>query len=124
MRKIYVAARYDDAPTVRKWEGALIFAGHEVVSSWHRLPPAIDDEERRDRAVLFHKEIAEACTVVVNNDPRYFGSGRGGRHVEFGIALALGKDIWIIGGRENAFHHHPEVKYRNSLEELLCDISP
>lgn len=33
------------------------------------------------------------------------GRNRGGRHVEYGIALALSKDIVVVGEPENVFHN-------------------
>lgn len=50
-----------------------------------------------------------------------FGSdgGRGGRHVEFGYALALGKRLVLIGQREGIFHTMPEVLGFNSLMEFV-----
>ena len=34
---------------------------------------------------------------------------RGGRHVELGYALALGRTVVAVGPREHAFHYHPDV---------------
>lgn len=36
--------------------------------------------------------------------------GKGGRHVEHGFALGLGKRIALVGPRENIFHCHPEIE--------------
>jgi hypothetical protein len=38
-------------------------------------------------------------------------SGRGGRHVEFGAAVATGKRLIVVGHRENLFHHLPGVEF-------------
>ena len=34
---------------------------------------------------------------------------RGGRHVELGVALAVGKPVVLVGKPEHVFHSHPGV---------------
>jgi hypothetical protein len=46
-------------------------------------------------------------------------SGRGGRHVEFGYAMALGKRLIVVGHRENLFHEHPTVEFYAGQAEVL-----
>ena len=48
--------------------------------------------------------------IVSRGLPRAPLSTRGGRHAEFGIALALGKRVIVIGPRENVFHALPAVE--------------
>ena len=47
------------------------------------------------------------------------GSGRGGRHVEFGIAVAQGMYLIVVGRRENVFHHLPDVRQFDDLPSAL-----
>lgn len=47
------------------------------------------------------------------------GSGRGGRHVELGYALALDKSIWLVGRREHIFHSLPQVKHFDSWDSAF-----
>lgn len=57
---------------------------------------------------------------------------RGGRHVEFGIALGAQMDIAVIGPQENIFHHYdvrqpwqiedgvePKIKHYETLEDFI-----
>jgi hypothetical protein len=51
---------------------------------------------------------------------------RGGRHVEFGIALGQHMNIVIIGPRENIFHWYdriiggePQIRHFDTLEEFV-----
>jgi len=54
------------------------------------------------------------------SEPPDSHSKRGGRHVEFGLALAWGKRLMIVGPRENVFHCLPQVEqYANMLQ--VCD---
>jgi hypothetical protein len=50
----------------------------------------------------------------------FTGSGAtGGRHVEFGYALALGKRLALVGPRENVFHACPVVERYADWEVFL-----
>lgn len=42
--------------------------------------------------------------LVFTERPNPGGRNRGGRHVEYGIAVGQGKDIVVIGDPENVFH--------------------
>lgn len=46
-------------------------------------------------------------------------AARGGRHVEFGVAVASCKRLVVIGPRENIFHHLPRVEVFPTLGEWL-----
>ena len=46
---------------------------------------------------------------------------RGGRHVEFGYALATGKKVRVIGPEENVFHGLPGIAHYKSFDEWLSD---
>jgi hypothetical protein len=47
------------------------------------------------------------------------GGGKGGRHVEFGLAVAAGKRLVVIGPRENVFHCLPGVSVVTDIEALI-----
>lgn len=51
-------------------------------------------------------DVRDADALVFWSMPHQHGWGAGGRHVEYGYALALNKPIVIVGQRENLFHHH------------------
>ena len=118
-RRIYVAARYLAAPLMRKWKDELEARGHTVTSRWLEGKVAQNDDERMQYASEDIEDIKRACTLVVHNNPKYFGTGWGGRHVEYGLAIAWGKDVFIVGGRENIFHHLEGVRLFGTFEELV-----
>lgn len=62
--------------------------------------------------------LAADC-VVSFTEPKDTSSRRGGRHVEFGGALALGKRLIVIGHRENIFHCLPQVEFFGCWEDAL-----
>ncbi|HXT99649.1 MAG TPA: hypothetical protein VN903_01565, partial [Polyangia bacterium] len=99
--KIYLAAHYD-----RRWQmlavaSTLEHAGHEVTSRW------IAGGRGADPAVIPAVEalvdLGHAdCLVAFTEEPSR-DTGRadsGDRHVEFGIALAAGKRLCVVGPRE------------------------
>ena len=80
-------------------------------SDVYRQQAAIRDEEdvrRADQLIL----LAELPGINVP----------GGKHVETGIAIALGKKIHVIGRRENIFHWHPLIDFYSTIEEFLNAI--
>lgn len=46
-------------------------------------------------------------------------ASRGGRHVEFGMAIALGKRAIVVGSQENVFHLLPGVEVYATWEACL-----
>jgi hypothetical protein len=124
--KLYLAARYSSKDTMRKFAEELERRGVEITSRWLQeefssdtkltdldsvdwMPYAkIDIEDiRRSTAMLFFAEDPD------NQPPR------GGRHVEFGFAIALGITIFVAGGKENLFHYLPEVKHYRTFSEFV-----
>jgi hypothetical protein len=121
--KIYLAARYD-----RRWEmlgvaSTLSRAGHEVTSRWIEggrgddpaVVPAVED--------LFDLTRAE-CLVSFTEEPTrgVAWAARGGRHVEFGVALATGKRLCIVGPRENIFHHLLAVEAFATVADIVAGL--
>jgi nucleoside 2-deoxyribosyltransferase len=130
--KIYLAARYSKRPTLQRWAEKLQELGHEIVSRWalrnsdHKLVDGLSPKAATDERIRFAEEDIEdliQCDMVVSlmEEPR--GKGRGGRHVEFGYALALHKDMVIIGPKETVFHELPQIDHFTSFEEFFANLS-
>lgn len=122
---VYIAARYDDRLEMVEWANALKAMGHEVSSRWldgsHDVANSDDDRERF--AQEDYEDVAFSEVVLVNSPRSRFGTGRGGRHVEFGIALAARHKIILIGERENVFHWlRKRVDVVGSIDEALVMI--
>ena len=86
-------------------------AGHVIVSKWIWFP---DDMPRQEMANRDIEDVAK-CDILVE----ITGSGKGGRHVEFGYALAFDKQLAIIGDREHIFHEMHRVRQFADLDEFL-----
>ena len=118
--KIYLAARYSRRDELNGYRRALEARGHVVTSRWlsgtHQLGgdglsvQAADAERERFASEDLADVMAAEVVISFTEEPRKT-NGRGGRHVEFGVAYASGKTCVVIGPRENVFHHLPGVAY-------------
>ena len=123
--KFYLAARYERHPGMRGVAAWLIGIGHTVTSRWisgaHGLEGTVGGESQHNARMA--KEdlsdiIAADCLIFFAEDPMV-GVVRGGRHVEFGYALALGKRVIVVDYRENIFHWLPQVEFYSSWPDAL-----
>ena len=123
MRTVYFAARYTRLPELNRYRGELEALGFDVTSRWLTVasrPPgdALSEEDWRTLAVIDQEDVLAADTVVCFSEDAGSG-GNGGRHVELGMALALGKQVVVVGRREHIFHRLPEVTVVESWPEAL-----
>ena len=123
--KVYLAARYPRIYELNGYADELRGAGHEVTSRWllgnHQIHRAIDLVEAATVSIPIegqpfalddYDDVARADVVVsFTEPPRTYGASRGGRHVEFGLALAWNKRVLVVGPRENVFHTLPQVEH-------------
>ena len=112
--KVYLAARWEQGPLMRQWRAALEIRGHTVTARWLDVQAsglrAIEgDEIMRENALHDFQDIKDCDLMIVYSPRSGFGSGRGGRHAELGIALGMGKPVVLVGEHENIFHWHPAV---------------
>lgn len=129
--KIYLCARYSRRNELRAVREELQRQGHTVTSRWLDTEweekdsagsSAAPPEYRHEFAVKDIEDVVAAdCLIAFTEPPR--SSGRGGRHVEFGAALALGKRLIVVGCRENLFYHHPRVEFFAETSEALDAIA-
>lgn len=126
--KIYLAARYSRHPEMQRCRDDLEALGHTVTSRWingdHKMVNdsmfSPGDENIAERfAVEDYEDLLEADCVISFTEPQRSTNSRGGRHVEFGIALGLGKHNVIVGPKENVFHYMPGLDVYDSWPEFL-----
>lgn len=125
---IYLAARYSHRERMLRVADVLTTLGHEVTSRWirgdHQITDGgLSDESQRVMRTRFATEDIEdlrraECCISFTEEPRSTLT-RGGRHVEFGAAIALGKRCIVVGPRENVFHCMPQVEVFDTLGELF-----
>jgi hypothetical protein len=132
----YLAARYQRREELCVYAQVLRSNGHIVRSRWllggHQLHAGasqldspsgfVNDTDgitmQAQPFAVDDLEDIQNSNVVISFTEKPDSGGRGGRHVEFGIALALGKKLIIIGPRENVFHCLPKVEQYTSWDEF------
>lgn len=133
MTSVYLAARYSRHPEMQGYAEQLRAVGFTITSRWingsHQvmlngepLGPEREamfesdhesmEAQRREFAQHDWDDLMAADIVVsFTEQPRTAGGSRGGRHVEFGAALAAGKRCIIVSWRENVFHCLPQCEF-------------
>jgi len=129
VRLIYLAARYSRRLELCSYRGQLEDLGHIVTARWLQGGHQIDDQGRNigvagekaveDGSPLAGKfaqddmdDVARAQVVIAFTEfPGAGGRARGGRHVELGLALAWGRDVAVVGPRENVFCWLPRIQH-------------
>jgi hypothetical protein len=111
--KIYLCARYGRRDELREYATEANRAGLHVVSRWLYLNEAdsAGPDEQARWAERDWDEIRQCDALVffAETDPLAPGAGRGGRNVEWGLALALRRMRILVGAPENCFH---QLAYR------------
>ena len=139
--KIYLASRYSRREELCLYRDELQAIGHEVTSRWlngaHQIAPdgmPLTEERERQfedmsdprgnelRQAFLREDMADVAAadllIAFTETPRAPGGGRGGRHVELGLALAWQKQIIIVGPRENLFCWHPAIEQFDSFDAI------
>lgn len=131
--KIYLAARYSRHPEMRRCREDLEALGHTVTSRWingdyQMSNDSADEDQARRFAEEDWDDLAGADCVISFTEPPRSTNSRGGRHVEFGIALGRGLDAIVVGPRENVFHCLEGVDVYETWEACLgrlkLDVTP
>lgn len=143
--KIYLAARYSRREELARYRKQLEELGHIVQARWlngaHQLTddgtPIGDKGEAlvedrfqttegarlREKFALDDWEDVNAAELVISfTEPPRSKANRGGRHVEYGIALANRSRVIVVGHRENIFHWLPVVEFYATWDDALAMI--
>jgi hypothetical protein len=114
--RVYLASRFGRRYELRKYRQDLEDLGHIVTSRW--LDASGEDPEAL--GLCAQEDLIDIVTadIIVNFTEEPRGDSRGGRHCEFGIGLALNKQLVIIGPREHAFHFLPQVECYDSWDKF------
>jgi nucleoside 2-deoxyribosyltransferase len=115
--RVYLAAPYADRERMETIARRLQSKGIEITARW-----VFGNEEGLTRPAIADMDLADvdACDTLVSfTFPRGTPSTGGGRHVEFGYALARGKTLVNIGHQENVFHHWWMVQTYPTLNDWL-----
>lgn len=122
MSKVYLAARYSRHPEMRGYRDDLEAMGHKVTARWIDCHTDVVGDFTSSFTQEFLNANPEKCGPLGQHDIddldaaewviSFTGGGlKGGRHVEFGYALATGKRLVVVGPRENVFHTLASVEH-------------
>ena len=112
--KVYIACPYPLRAYAISTMASLEARGHVVTSRWLKAPDELSDQCAREDLA----DVAAADVLLALNPACWEERGTGGRHVELGYALALGKRVVLVGKRSNIFHHHSDVRVIERVEDL------
>lgn len=107
MSAIYIAAPGPMVHEARALRSLLQASGLAVTSRW--LDAIFEDTH--EAAQMDLDDVRQADTLIALNPPSWALKGTGGRHVELGYALALGKRVLLFGARTNVFHYQAGVQF-------------
>lgn len=147
--RIYLAARYSRRLELCDYRDHLRALGHTVQAVWldgkHQLSnegvPIGDhgenlvegrfpQEEYTERSAAlrnrfahddFRDVISAELTICFTEPPRS-DKGRGGRHVEMGIALGRMQHVWVVGPRENIFCWLDDVRHFDDWAQAVAAL--
>jgi hypothetical protein len=126
IKRTYLAERYSRRVELQTYVPLFAAVGLHVEARWldGKHEPEVPDEEEtpefiRACALEDLHDVAAASVMVLFTEHPDAGYTRGGRHVEFGYALALGLRCIVIGRPENVFHHLATVECYPSLGAFL-----
>lgn len=123
---VYLAGRYSRKNELRECAAELEACDYLVTSSWlkeHYDPNVqlkeLTDEDNRKIAEQDVVDIDRAEALVFFAEDQNAQPPRGGRHAEYGYALAKGLQLFVIGAKENIFHFLPNVKVYQTWRDFM-----
>ena len=132
-KKIYLAARYSRADEMCGVRDVLHEMGYIVTSRWidcHNgmYPDSFTVDQLNEApgccAGVAKDDIEDlvAADTVISFSSGDGKDGKGGRHVEFGMAIVLGKRVILVGPREHVFHTLPQVVQLDNWPLLVLHL--
>lgn len=126
--KIYLAGQYKRRDEFRGVAVLLERAGLPCTSRWLQETGPVT-EQMGDNPEDFYRSVAtvdiadidSADAILFFSEDPNVGVVRGGRHVEFGYALAKGKKLCVIGPKENVFHCLDGVQHFADINAFLME---
>lgn len=126
----YLAGRYARRQELRAVAEELQELGHAVTSRWLFVDASLPDRllprggRPAEIAEMDFDDVKRADVCLAFTEPANGPQGRGGRHVELGIALALGQRVVVVGPREHIFHCLPHVEQYENWAEARLQLWP
>lgn len=120
--KVYVASHSREL--AEEQARILVDHGHETTSRWHTKAFHPTSHHTHDECVAVALEdledIKAADALVLLAGPDKYS---GGKFVEAGIAVGLGKTVVVVGRRENMLLWLPELLVVESMSEAAATLA-
>lgn len=122
---VYLAARYGRRLQMLGIAQQLESRGHRVTSRWIRGEhDSLDGDASPAQQAAWAEENIEDINsadvlLTITEEPGTDGAGRGGRHVELGVALGMDMPVLLVGPAEHVFHHARGVTQCLSIAHAL-----
>jgi hypothetical protein len=122
--KIYLCAMYARLEWLQPFRREIEACGHECTAQWLTT----DDQQcPADGAAMDVEDVRRSDAIICFTEHPSVGYTTGGRWVEFGIALALGIPIYIVGPPENVFCHlshiHVYQYFPDALQDAIAEFN-
>jgi hypothetical protein len=123
--RIYLASAFRRQEELLSYRAELESLGFFVTSRWLTGTHNADlDGEYQKYAIEDLCDIQDADVVISFTEaPDSQTPPRGGRHVEFGLGYAYLKEMYVIGYRENVFHHLPGVRFYPTWRAMMSEAA-
>ena len=125
--KAYIAGKYDRRDELRDVKEKIEKTIHlKITSRWLDETEPLQSD-MGDHSPEFYKltaeidiqDVLEADMIIFFSEDPLEPFKRGGRHVEFGVALASQKAVVVIGPKENVFHYLQGVQHYHSVDHFI-----
>lgn len=118
--RFYIAGPWGDGPKLYQLAKDIELCGHIVTANWLRRSLSPKDWLDADAGAREDLNDILSCDAVINftctPDRGYM---TGGRHVEFGFAMAAGLKQFVVGPRENIFHEMVDVTQFDTFSAFI-----
>jgi len=143
----YLASRYSRRLELVEYRQRLIDLGHTVTARWlngaHQISDSGqpigpdgeslvegDDGSASDCAAALRelfaiedvRDVMSADVLIAFTEQPRSGHTRGGRHVEMGMALGRGIEVWVCGPRENIFCWLAGIQHFERFEQISLKL--
>jgi hypothetical protein len=92
-------------------------AGYTVQSAW--IDEVCPSDAKASEALMAANAAKDFYECVTCDCMIVFPGKGAGHHTEFGIALALGKTLVVVGEKNNIFHYMDGVLHFYDLDDLM-----
>ena len=120
--KIYLASKFERQAEMAEKARELEALGAIITSRWvyaEKDDNEVSDATKARYALLDMRDVYEADVVISTTEGEL---ARGGRHVEFGMGVAWGKTMYVVGPREHIFHWLEQALLVDSWEEMVAIV--